>query len=52
MISGAWDKDGKGQSIWDSLSHTPAKIEDGMNGDIACDSYHNYLDDVKLIKVL
>ena len=48
---GAWQKNGKGVSIWDTHAQAGDKIEDGSNGDIACDSYHNYMEDVKMIKV-
>jgi len=44
---------GKGENIWDRLVHTnPESIKDGTNGDIACDSYHKYKEDVALAKNL
>jgi len=44
---------GKGENIWDHLVHTsPELIRDGTNGDIACDSYHKYKEDVALAKNL
>lgn len=52
QIEGAWKEDGKGESIWDRFSHTPGKIENGDTGDVACDHYHRYHDDVKLMKEL
>jgi beta-glucosidase len=52
QIEGAWDEDGKGESIWDRFSHTPGKIENGDTGDIACDHYHRWADDIKLMKEL
>ena len=50
QIEGAWDEDGKGESIWDVFSHTPGKVDNGDTGDVACDHYHRYLDDVALMK--
>ncbi|WP_010251951.1 GH1 family beta-glucosidase [Acetivibrio cellulolyticus] len=52
QVEGAYDKDGKGESIWDRFSHTPGKIENNDTGDVACDHYHRYEDDIKLIKEL
>lgn len=52
QIEGAWNEDGKGESIWDMVSHSPGKIMNGDTGDIACDHYHRYKEDVKLMKEL
>lgn len=41
---------GKGESIWDRFSHTPGKINKGDTGDVACDSYHKYKDDIDMLK--
>jgi beta-glucosidase len=50
QIEGAWDEDGKGVNIWDRFSHTPGKISGGDTGDIACDHYHHWQDDINLMK--
>lgn len=52
QIEGAWDQDGKSESIWDRFSHTPGKIKDNSNGDVACEHYYRYRDDVALMKSL
>lgn len=49
QIEGAWNADGKGESIWDHFAHTPGKIDNGDTGDVACDHYHHYRDDVALM---
>jgi len=51
QIEGAWNEDGKGESVWDTLSHTGI-ILNGDTGDVACDHYHRYKDDVKIMKEL
>ncbi|KAL5513834.1 BGL1B_2 [Sanghuangporus vaninii] len=50
QIEGATNEDGRGSSIWDEFSKIPGKIADGRNGDIACNSYHLWKDDVALLK--
>jgi beta-glucosidase len=52
QIEGAVDEDGRGRSIWDDFCDTPGKIKDGSSGAVACDHYHRYDDDVKLMKSL
>ena len=52
QVEGAWNEDGKGESIWDRFSHTPGKIRTGDTGDTACDQYHRYRDDIALMKKL
>lgn len=50
QIEGAWNEDGKGESIWDRFSHTPGNIVDASTGDIACDHYHLWPEDIALMK--
>jgi beta-glucosidase len=52
QIEGAWNEDGKGESIWDRFTHTPGKVVNGDTGDVACDHYHRYAKDVALLKDL
>src|SRR3954464_6660826 len=52
QIEGAWNEDGKGESIWDRFSHTPGKVHNGDTGDMACDHYHRYRDDIALMQQL
>lgn len=49
QIEGAVAEGGRKPSIWDVFSHTPGRIADGTNGDVACDHYHRYPDDVALM---
>jgi beta-glucosidase len=52
QIEGAWNEDGRGESIWDRFSHTPGKIMNDDNGDIACDHYHLWHGDIALMREL
>src|SRR5262249_40875256 len=52
QIEGAVTADGRGMSIWDTFSRVPGKIRRGDTGDIACDSYHRYREDVALLPSL
>ncbi|HYN97229.1 MAG TPA: GH1 family beta-glucosidase [Pilimelia sp.] len=52
QIEGAADADGRGASIWDTFSRTPGRVRDGDTGDVACDHYHRYRDDVRLMAEL
>jgi beta-glucosidase len=52
QIEGAVDEDGRGESIWDRFSATPGKVAGGDTGAVACDSYHRYRDDVRLMQDL
>ena len=49
QVEGAWDADGKGRSIWDTFAHEPGRIAHGDTGDVACDHYHRWADDVDLM---
>lgn len=50
QIEGAYDEDGKGRNAWDIYTHDPGHICGGHNGDIACDHYHRFREDVSLMK--
>jgi beta-glucosidase len=52
QIEGAWNKDGKSPSIWDHWTHNSKVVKHGHTGDIACDHYHRYPQDIDLIKRL
>jgi beta-glucosidase len=49
---GAWNEDGKGESIWDRYCHIPGNVVNGESGDIAGDFYHRYKEDIALLKKL
>jgi len=52
QIEGGYREGGKGLSIWDVFSHEPGRIRDGKNSDVACDHYHLFKEDVKLMRSL
>ncbi len=52
QIEGAWNRDGKGPSIWDEFTHQPGKIFDNHNGDTACEHYDRWKTDVALLRAL
>ncbi len=52
QVEGAVNEDGRGLSIWDRFAHTPGKIADHSNADVANDHYHRYKQDVQLMKAL
>lgn len=49
QIEGAAFEDGKGANIWDVFTHTPGKIADNSTGDVACDHYHRFTDDIQIM---
>ncbi|HYA36475.1 MAG TPA: GH1 family beta-glucosidase [Candidatus Binataceae bacterium] len=52
QIEGAVKEDGRGESVWDRFSHTAGRIHRNENGDLACDFYHRYRDDIALMSEL
>ncbi|MEU6387743.1 GH1 family beta-glucosidase [Streptomyces sp. NPDC046939] len=52
QIEGAAAEDGRSPSIWDTFSHTPGKVDNDDHGDIACDHYHRWRDDIGLMREL
>jgi beta-glucosidase len=52
QVEGAVREDGRGESIWDRFAHTPGKIKDGSTGDVACDHYHRYREDIGLMRAM
>ncbi|GII62037.1 beta-glucosidase [Sphaerisporangium krabiense] len=52
QIEGAVADDGRGLSIWDTFAHEPGKVKDGHTGDMACDHYHRWSEDVMLMAAL
>ncbi|MFC4054381.1 GH1 family beta-glucosidase [Actinomadura syzygii] len=49
QIEGAADEDGRGPSTWDTFARTPGRTRDGHTGDVACDHYHRWPEDVALM---
>ena len=49
QIEGAVTEDGRGRSIWDTFAHTPGRVRNGDTGDVACDHYHRWPEDVALL---
>ncbi|MEO3818677.1 GH1 family beta-glucosidase [Plantactinospora sp. B24E8] len=52
QIEGAAKEDGRGESVWDTFSHTPGRVRNGDTGDVAADHYHRYLGDLDLMQEL
>ena len=52
QVEGAWNEDGKSENIWDRFSHTPGNVLNNDSGDIACNHYHLWQNDINLMKSL
>src|ERR1700689_2126591 len=52
QVEGAWNEDGKGESIWDRYAHGVGHVKGGDTADVACDHYHLYKQDIALLKRL
>ena len=52
QIEGARHEDGGTDSIWDTFARTPGRVADGSNGDVACDHYHRYPEDIAIMRGL
>jgi beta-glucosidase len=52
QIEGAWDQDGKSESIWDRFAATPGRIADGKDARVGCDHYHRFQQDLDLAREL
>lgn len=50
QIEGAANEDGKGKSVWDAICKRAGAVREGHTGDVACDHYHRYKEDVQLMK--
>ncbi len=50
QVEGAVKEGGRGQSIWDTFSHTPGKVANADTGDVADDFYHRYREDIAMMK--
>lgn len=50
QVEGGWDADGKGLSVWDMFCRKPGAVVNGETGDVACDHYHRYAEDVGLMQ--
>jgi len=52
QVEGAANEDGRGASVWDMFCKQPGRIIDGSSGDVACDHYHRYKEDIAIMKEL
>ncbi|GAB7192389.1 GH1 family beta-glucosidase [Kineococcus sp. NUM-3379] len=49
QVEGAVDEDGRGPSVWDAFSASPGRTADGGTGEVACDHYHRYPEDLDML---
>ncbi len=52
QVEGGWNEDGRGESIWDRFTHKKGKVRKGATGDVACDHYHRYGEDIEIMNTL
>ena len=52
QIEGAWNKDGKGPSVWDAFCTIPGRTHKGESAQVTCDHYHRYKEDIQLMKAM
>uniref|UniRef100_A0AAY4DJU0 beta-glucosidase n=1 Tax=Denticeps clupeoides TaxID=299321 RepID=A0AAY4DJU0_9TELE len=52
QVEGGWNADGKGPSTWDTFSQKPGNILNNDNGDVACDSYNKFNEDLYMLRAL
>jgi beta-glucosidase len=52
QIEGGWDEDGRGESIWDRFCRVPGAVAGGATGDVACDHYHRWREDLDLLAAI
>jgi beta-glucosidase len=52
QIEGAAHEDGRGESIWDRFARKPGAVRDRSNGDVACDHFHRFREDIELMRWL
>lgn len=52
QIEGAWNEDGRGPCIWDTFTQTPGNTYQNISGNVACDHYHRWPEDIRLMKEL
>lgn len=52
QVEGAWDQGGRGESVWDRFATLPGRITDGTDARVACDHFHRWRDDLRLLEWL